>query len=129
MANPTLDRYFESEVLHADPLKLVALLYRGAREAISAALIAVEKGDIAARSKQILKAWEIVRELSTSLNHEQGGPIASQLAELYTYVGQRLLDANVEQSRKPLEDAAAVLAILAEAWNATQAQQRPAAVA
>jgi flagellar protein FliS len=119
-----MDRYFEAEVLSADPVKLVTLLYRGAREAIGAAAAALEQGDIAERSKQILKAWEIVIELSKSLNHEQGGEISRQLAELYAYVGQRLLDANAEQSVKPLEEAGAVLAILAEGWQGVAAQQR-----
>jgi flagellar protein FliS len=122
--NPRLDRYFESEVLNADPVRLVTLLYRGAREAVAAAGVALSTGDIAERSKQILKAWEIVHELGGSLNHEQGGDISRQLSELYAYVGQRLLDANAEQSQKALDEAAAVLAILAEAWQSVQAKQQ-----
>lgn len=120
--NPRLDQYFEAEVLNADPMKLVSLLYRGARTAVTAASVALSEGNIAERSKQILKAWEIVQELNRTLDHEQGGEISRQLAELYAYVGQRLLDANAEQSVKPLEDAGAVLAILAEAWNGLQAK-------
>jgi flagellar secretion chaperone FliS len=125
--NPRLDQYFEAEVLNADPVKLVSLLYRGARTAVTAATVALSEGNIPERSKQILKAWEIVQELSGTLNHEQGGEISRQLAELYAYIGQRLLDANAEQAVKPLEDAAAVLAILADAWNGLQA--RPLSVA
>ncbi len=120
--NPRLDQYFEAEVLNADPVKLVTLLYRGARGAVTAATVALSEGNISERSKQILKAWEIVQELSRSLDHQQGGEISRQLAELYAYVGQRLLDANAEQSVKPLEDAGAVLAILADAWQVLQAK-------
>ena len=120
--NPRLDRSFESEVLNADPVRLVSLLYRGAREAVAAAGVALSTGDIPERSKQILKAWEIVHELGGSLNHEQGGDISRQLLELYAYVGQRLLDANAEQSQKALDEAGAVLAILAEAWQNVQAK-------
>ncbi len=118
-----LDRYFESEVLNADPVRLVTLLYRGAGEAIAAARAALAAGNIAERSKQILKAWEIVTELGRSLNHEQGGAISQQLAELYAHIGQRLLDGNVEQADKPLAEAAAVLATLGEAWQTVQKQQ------
>jgi flagellar secretion chaperone FliS len=121
--NPRLDRYFESEVLSADPVKLVTILYRAAREAVAGAGVALAGGDIPARSKHILKAWEIVHELRGSLNHEQGGEISRQLEELYDYVSQRLLDANAEQSQKALDEAGAVLAILAEAWQGVQAKQ------
>lgn len=128
--NPRLDRYFESEVLSSDPVKLVTLLYRAAREAVTAASLALASGDIPARSKHILKAWEIVHELRGSLNHDQGGEISRNLEDLYNFVGQRLLDANAQQSPKALEEAAAVLAILAEAWQIVQAkQQQPMVVA
>lgn len=122
-----LDRYFESEVLNADPLRLVTLLYRGAGEAIAAARAALAAGDIAERSKQILKAWEIVQELGRALNHDEGGEIARQLAELYAFAGQRLLDGNAEQADKPLAEAAAVLATLGEAWQTVLKQQNTVA--
>jgi flagellar protein FliS len=122
--NPRLDRYFESEVLSADPVKLVTILYRAAREAVAAASTALAAGDIPARSKHILKAWDVVQELRGALNHEVGGDISRQLEDLYNYVGQRLLDANAGQSQKALDEAAAVLAILAEAWQGVHAEQR-----
>ena len=95
--------------------------------AIAAARRALAAGDIAERSKQILKAWEIVQELGRSLNHEQGGEISRQLAELYAFAGQRLLDGNAEQADGPLAEAAAVLATLGEAWQTVLKQQNSAA--
>ncbi len=127
--NPRLDQYFESEVLSADPVKLVTMMYRAAREAVAAAGVALAAGDIPARSKHILKAWEIVHELRGSLNHEQGGEISRNLEDLYNYISQRLLDANAEQSQKALDDAGAVLAILAEAWQGVQTKAQPLVVA
>jgi flagellar protein FliS len=127
--NPRLDQYFESEVLSADPVKLVTILYRGAREAVTAAGVALAAGDIPVRSKHILKAWEIVHELRGSLNHEQGGEISRNLEDLYNYVAQRLLDTNAEQSQKALDEAGTVLAILAEAWQTVQAKAQPMEVA
>ncbi len=127
--NPRLDQYFESEVLSADPVKLVTMMYRAALEAVAAAGVALAAGDIPARSKHILKAWEIVHELRGCLNHEQGGEISRNLEDLYNYVSQRLLDANAEQSQKALDDAGAVLAILAEAWQGVQTKAQPLVVA
>ena len=36
MTNTTHDRYLETQVLHADPVQLVNMLYRGAIEAVGA---------------------------------------------------------------------------------------------
>ena len=124
-ANPRLDPYFESEVLNADPVKLVTLLYRGALEAVAAAQEALRAGNILERSKQIQKAWDIVNELRGSLDHEKGGAISRQLADLYAFIGQRLLDGNTTQASKPLSEASAVLTILAEAWQEIPVAAQP----
>jgi flagellar protein FliS len=119
-ARPRTDQYFEAEVLSADPVKLVMLLYRGALDAVTAARVATAAGNTAERSRQATKAWEIVMELRNALNHEKGGEISQRLADLYGFVGQRLLDANAEQSEAPLTDAARVLGTLSEAWQELQ---------
>lgn len=117
MANTTFDRYLEAEVLGADPLKLVNLLYSGALEAIAAARRHLADGRIGPRSKQIMKAWDILHELTQSLDHARGGELARDLAALYTYAQQRLLDANAQQSDAPLAEVEKLLATLAEAWR------------
>lgn len=116
-ARPRVDQYLEAEVMSADPVKLVTLLYRGALDAVAAARGAQAAGNVAERSRQVTKAWNIVMELRNSLNHEQGGEMSQRLGELYGFVGQRLLDANVEPSEGPLLDAARVLGTLAEGWQ------------
>lgn len=120
--HPRLQQYLESEVMNADPIKLVTLLYRGALTAVASARAAFASGNVAERARQVSKAWAIVNELRQSLNHENGGELSRQLADLYDYVGNRLLAANAEQSQKALEEAAAVLATLSEAWQGIQAQ-------
>src|SRR5579872_5728220 len=98
------NRYLESEILSADPLKLVRILYRAAIEAASAARRHLAAGQIADRSRQITKAWEILVELSRSLDRGAGGEISGALGELYPYMQRRLLDANFEQSDAPLAE-------------------------
>jgi flagellar protein FliS len=129
--NAFLNRYLEAEVLAADPVKLVALLYRGALDAISAARAALAAGNIPERSRQIQRAWAIIEELRGSLRAEHSPELSKKLTELYVYAGQRLMDANAEQSERPLIEAAAVLTTLAEAWQGIQtkpAQQQSAPI-
>jgi flagellar protein FliS len=121
MATPTLERYLEIEVLSADPVKLVRMMYRGAIEATSGARQALrrspEPAAIAERARLVMKAWRIVHELASSLDPVAGGDLAGQLAGLYAYISQRLLDGNIQQAEAPLAEAEALLVVLAEAWE------------
>jgi flagellar secretion chaperone FliS len=116
MASPNHDRYLEAEVLNADPLKLVLMLYRAAIEAVAAARRHLQQGDIRERSGSITRAMEIVNELALSLNHVAGGDISRNLAELYAYVQTRLIEANTQQTEPPLAEVEALLSTLLEAW-------------
>ena len=70
---------------------------------------------------QITKAWEILQELSRSLDHTRGGELSRNLACLYSYIQQRLLDANAGQIDEPLAEAEKLLATLSEAWDGAKA--------
>ena len=117
MANPNHDRYLEAEVLSAEPLKLVLMLYRGAIDAVAAARDHLRRGDIRERSRSITRAMQIVNELASSLNHAAGGVISRNLAELYAYIQMRLIEANTQQTEPPLAEVETLLSTLLEAWR------------
>jgi flagellar protein FliS len=116
MTNSIYDKYLETEVLGANPMKLVHMLYRGATEAVGAARRHLAAGEIRQRSRQITKSWEILYELGRSLDHERGGQISRRLAELYAYMQGRLLEANATQTDTPLAEVESLLITLGEAW-------------
>jgi flagellar protein FliS len=109
----------EEEVLAANPLKLVELLYRGALDSIASARRYLSLGEIRARSRAINKTMEILAELARSLNHEAGGEVSRNLADLYAYMQTLLIEANTRQSDPPLAEAEKLLATLLEAWCST----------
>jgi flagellar protein FliS len=113
MANP----YLEAEVLHADPLKLVQMLYRGAIDAVAAARRHVAEGNIRDRSRAITRAMEIVNQLMFSLDHTAGGEISRNLGGLYAYIQSRLLEANSRQNETPLAEVEELLSTLLEGWS------------
>jgi flagellar secretion chaperone FliS len=113
-------QYLEAEVLGADPLKLVSLLYRGASEAVAAARRHLAARQIAQRSQQINRAWAILFELLQSLDRKRGGELVTRLAGLYTYMQQRLIEANLQQTDAPLAEVEQLLATLGEAWQSIQ---------
>ena len=118
MTKNIYENYQETEVLNADPLKLVCVLYRAAMEATAAARRHLQAGQIRERSRRINKAWAIIHELRRALSHEQGGEISSRLSALYAYMQGRLIEANVRQADAPLAEVEVLLATLAEAWSA-----------
>jgi flagellar protein FliS len=133
MVNTNYDTYLEAEVLGADPMKLVHMLYRGAAEAVASARRHLVSGDIRRRSRQVTKCWEILQELNQTLDHERGGHISKNLCELYTYMQRRLLEGNIEQIDAPLAEVETLLGTLSEAWitlniplpGAEQAEYQP----
>src|SRR5690349_5828837 len=73
------DEYLESQVLTADPLELVRLLYTGALDAVRCACNDLSAGRIAERSRHIGKAEAILNQLALSLDHARGGTLSHSL--------------------------------------------------
>lgn len=121
MPNTSYGKYLEGEVFGADPLKLVQMLYRGAMESVAAARRHLAEGEVRERSRRITRAWEILQELSGSLDHSQGGTVSRGLAGLYAYMQGRLIEANQKQSDAPLAEVELLMGTLAQAWDSVAA--------
>ncbi|HTQ54215.1 MAG TPA: flagellar export chaperone FliS [Bryobacteraceae bacterium] len=109
--------YLESQVLTADPLELVRLLYRAAIEATRDAQVHLRAGRIGERASRVSKAHAILTQLSLSLDHSRGGTLSRSLAELYDYLQRRLIEANTRQRVEPLVEVEGLLLTLAEGWD------------
>ncbi len=109
-------KYLETEIFSADPVKLVCMLYRGAIEATSASRRHLKDRQIRERSHEIMRAVEILRELTRSLD-PQYEQISRPLRDLYTYMQARLLEANAKQIDPPLAEVEQLLSTLLEGWK------------
>jgi flagellar protein FliS len=123
------DAYLESRILSADPIELVNLLYQACTGAVREARHYLANGEIAARSRSITKASEILIELTTSLDHQNGGEISQGLARLYDYMLHRLAEANSRQSDAPMVEVLGLLSTMSEGWEGLKPKERPAAMA
>jgi flagellar protein FliS len=107
----------QTGVMGASPHRLIVMLYQGARQAIARARMHLQQGNVAERGKAVSNAISIIQSgLQQSLNKEAGGEIAARLDALYTYMGRRLLEANVRQDEQMLVEVDQLLATLEEAW-------------
>jgi flagellar protein FliS len=111
------DSYRETEILCADPVKLVEILYCATIDSVAEARRHLAAGAIRERSNAISKACEILTELTLNLDRERGGEIARNLVELYDYMQRRLLAANIEQSATPLAEVETLLRTVLEGWR------------
>lgn len=107
----------ESLVLSADPHKLVLILFDGAINAIDLGRAHMAAGRVSEKCRTLSKALEIVDEgLCASVDRKAGGPLGDRLVQLYRFVAMRLLQANLRNDAKALEDARSILAGLRAAW-------------
>jgi flagellar protein FliS len=120
----------ESLASTADPHQLVLMLFNGARAAVAAAKGHLERGAIAPKCEAISKAIAIIDGgLKASLDLKVGGPLAQSLSDLYAYMGQRLLEANLNNDGQKLSEVALLLEQLGGAWESIAAKAAPAAPA
>lgn len=109
----------ETGVSTADPHKLILMLFEGALLQIGTAVIALEKKDVPTKGMAISKAIEIILNgLKVSLDYEAGGDLAQLLGALYDYMTQRLLYANLHNSRPAMDEVTQLLTDLKSAWEA-----------
>jgi len=107
----------ESQVLAADPHKLVLILFDGALNAIDLGRAHIAAGNLAGKTRAISKAIEIVDEgLRVSVDRKAGGELGDRLVQLYNFTTMRLLQANLRNDVAALDEARRILAGLREAW-------------
>lgn len=110
--------YKKNQIQTASPKQLVILLYEGAIKNIRLAELAQDKQDIAKVNQYLIKAQDIVSELSNALNHQNGeNAIASELEVLYDYLLNELLQANLKKDTEKMKNARNILSELLEAWT------------
>ena len=111
------DDYVDNGVLNADPVELICMLYAKAVQKLHLAIECLGNDDIGGRASTIAHSMEVILELQGSLDLEQGGDLAENLAELYAYCQKRLGEADAEQRVEPIEEVVQLLSILQEGWH------------
>jgi flagellar protein FliS len=119
-------QYRATKVETAGSVDLVVMLYQGAVRFIRLGIEAMEREDAKAAHTNLVRAQDIIVELLGSLNRDEGGQIADQLASLYDYCFRRLVQANVKKDPAPAREVVGILRDLGFAWQEIAAQQRQA---
>lgn len=111
-------------VAAADPHRLIVMLLDGALERIATARGCIARGDVGDKARLLNRVVSIIGELRASLNLQNGGSIAANLAELYDYMCRQILKANASNNPALLDEVCQLLHEIRGAWLAVPAQMR-----
>jgi flagellar protein FliS len=116
------DAGIQAAVEFATPHQLIQMLYDGALGSLAAAKGHAQRSEIAAKGAAVGKTLSIVLALRSWLNPQAGGEIAYNLARLYDYVEQRLLEANTKNDPRLFDEIAHLLGEIKSGWEAIAAE-------
>ncbi len=120
--NQALSAYRETRIRTASQGTLIIMLYDEAIKRLGEAAALLDgqtqnnPATIEPVSNHIVKAQEIITELTASLDMEAGGEISRNLLSLYTYFNQQLLEANFEKKPQKIEFVKSMMDQLRAAW-------------
>jgi flagellar protein FliS len=102
--------------LSSNPVRLVVALYEGAIDSVRRARTCFDQGDIWGRGQAVSRAVNILAELISSLDHNNGGELSENLKRLYDYMQRRLLEAHASKTKEPFDEVEKLLSDLLSAW-------------
>lgn len=116
MVNNPYAQYQNSKILTASPAELTLMLYDGAIKFCNIAIAAInqEKPDIQKAHINILKVQKIIEEFRSTLNRDYA--VAQDFDNVYVYLLERLLLANIKKDPEILEEVVTHLRSLRDTW-------------
>ncbi|WP_441002103.1 flagellar export chaperone FliS [Pseudocolwellia agarivorans] len=125
MTHISLKKYKQTTVSaakEASPYQLVAMLFQELLGNIAAAKGAIEQKNLARKGELISKAITIISVLEGSIDFENGGEVSNNLAALYNYSSEQLLQANINNSIELLDEVIQILLPIKAGWDSIPAE-------
>ncbi len=112
-----IQSYRRTNVVTADPGKLVIMCYEGAIDNLMIAKQKNAEKQYEEKSRHINKTRDIIDELMCSLDFEKGGLIARNLESLYNYMTRRIIYADANRRMDAVDEVVGMLRELLSAWE------------
>ncbi|MET0860806.1 MAG: flagellar export chaperone FliS [Microbacterium sp.] len=116
-------QYLEQQVASATPERLLTMLYDRLLVDIDRAAIAQAAGEWTDAASHLLHAQQIVAELNATLTDAWHG--SADLRGLYTYLGGRLIVANVGRDQTATAECRDIVGPLRDAWHEASLTSSP----
>ncbi len=107
--------YANNKIMTASPAELTLMLYEGAIKFCNIAIVACERKEIEKAHINIRKTDRIIEEFQITLNRKY--KVAEDFDNVYKYIRQRLLEANVSKDPEILEEVLEHLRTMRDTWK------------
>ncbi len=118
-------KYKEVDTIGKSPIELVLQVYDGALSEIATAKAKYAELKFADAYNNIQRAERMVTHLYTTLDMDQGGEVAANLAKLYVWVITKLHEVQATKDIARFDECTKILRNLREAWDAIKQQSTP----
>ncbi len=108
-------QYNNSKIMTASPAELTLMLYDGAIKFCNIAIVAVEQKDIEKAHNNIIKTERIIDYFRQTLDMKY--EVAQDFERVYSYLGQRLTQANIKKDKEILEEVGQHLHTMRDTWK------------
>lgn len=108
-------QYNNSKILTASPAELTLMLYEGAIKFCNIAIVAIEQRDVQKAHINIVKTQRIIDYLRQTLDMKY--PVAQDFENIYVYLSQRLIEANMKKDKDILEEVNGHLRSVRDTWK------------
>ena len=110
--------YKQAQVTTQDQGTLILMLYDGCVRFLKTSLVKMEANDIEGTHANLVRAKNIISELISSLDQDTSGELGQSLVQLYTYMYNKLIDANINKNAAHIEEVINLMAELRDGWQA-----------
>ena len=107
--------YANNKIMTASPAELTLMLYDGAIKFCNIALAGIEQKDIEKAHNNIVKVQRIIDEFRATLNPKY--EVSKDFDNVYIYLQQRLLEANMKKDPEILEEVLKHLRTMRDTWK------------
>ena len=115
LANRGYAAYANNKITTASPAELTLMLYEGAIKFCNIAITGIEEKDISKAHNNIIKVQNIIEEFQATLNHKY--PVAKDFDNVYSYLMQRLIEANIKKDAEILQEVLGHLRTMRDTWK------------
>lgn len=109
------NQYANNKIMTASPAQLTLMLYDGAIKFCNLAITGIEQKDKNKAHTNIRKVENIIQEFRSSLNFKY--PVAQDFENVYMYIYDRLVEANIHKDKEILEEVLKHLRTMRNTWE------------
>ena len=124
IANRGYNAYAKNKILTASPAELTLMLYEGAIKFCNIAIVAIEEKNVEKAHINITKVQNIIAEFLSTLDHKY--PVAKDFENVYNYLMDRLMEANMKKDKEILEEILEHLRTMRDTWKEIMEQNKTA---